>query len=172
LQFALFFVGTPAAATSLAVIASRLGALIGARYGAAPSFLIPLRESDIPRTPAGKVQRLQLASRFEAGEFRDNIASLEASIPDEREIAAPSDAQEQIIFSLWKKILGTDKFGIHDDFFDAGGDSLSAMRMASELECTLKKPIPITLLFEYTTVASLAAFLQEDFLGLFPPDGR
>jgi acyl-CoA synthetase (AMP-forming)/AMP-acid ligase II/acyl carrier protein len=160
-QFALFFVPAADAALSLAVMASALRARIGERYGVAPAFLIPVWDSDIPRTPSGKVQRLQLASRLEAGEFRRNIASLQSLISGERELTGPSNAQEQTIFSLWTKILGTDKFGVHDDFFDAGGDSLSAIRMVCELECALKRPVPIAVLLECTTVASLAAFLGD-----------
>jgi thioesterase domain-containing protein len=51
--------------------------------------------------------------------------------------------------------------GRHDDFFDLGGHSLLAMRLTAEIEKRLHQRVPIAMLFQARTVATLAARLSE-----------
>jgi hypothetical protein len=42
---------------------------------------------------------------------------------------APSTAIEEVLAGIYAQILGLERVGVDDSFFDLGGDSLSAMRM-------------------------------------------
>lgn len=114
-----------------------------------PEFMIPARfilVKSLPLTPNGKVDRSAL------------IAS---GIPVQTNSAmeAATTQLEQTIIDIWRKSLGTDQFGVTDNFFDLGGDSLLLVGVHASLEKALRVDLPITDLFEFTTVASLAHYL-------------
>ena len=58
-------------------------------------------------------------------------------------------------------MLDIEQVGIHDNFFDLGGDSLLISAARSRLELALNKKLSITDLFQYPTVHSLARFVEE-----------
>lgn len=110
-----------------------------------PAQFVPVRS--LPLTPNGKVDRSALAAR---------------DIPvctDSAEIVATTQL-EQTIIGVWSKALGIEKVGINDNFFDLGGDSLLLISVHSSLEKVLGITLPITDLFEFTTVQSLAHHLN------------
>jgi acyl carrier protein len=57
---------------------------------------------------------------------------------------------------VWKRILRVDRVDLDDNFFDIGGDSLLLVAVHSNLQKTLQIEIPVTDLFEFTTVRTLA----------------
>ncbi|HEY0807878.1 MAG TPA: condensation domain-containing protein, partial [Pseudonocardiaceae bacterium] len=75
----------------------------------------------------------------------------------------PRTPAEQRIVQIWSDVLGSADIGVHDDFFQIGGHSLLALRLADRLR-TLGVDIPVSMLFRYRTVAALADWLGE--LGL------
>ena len=68
---------------------------------------------------------------------------------------------ERIIRNVWSDTLETAQPGLHDNFFDLGGDSLLIIRVQNRLERLLERQVSIVELFQYPTVHSLAQFLQE-----------
>ena len=64
-----------------------------------------------------------------------------------------------MIGDVWNETLGIKGSGVHDNFFDLGGDSLLIVRVRSRLEVLLKKAISIVDLFQYPTIHSLAQFV-------------
>ena len=60
----------------------------------------------------------------------------------------------------WCKYLGTAAVGPDDNFFDCGGDSLMLARLHAALQAVLRVQFPITAMFEFTTVRSLAGYLD------------
>jgi hypothetical protein len=52
--------------------------------------------------------------------------------------------------------------GLYDNFFDLGGDSMLAVRVHGKLQETLRCNISIVKMFEYPTVAALAAFVSQE----------
>ena len=76
------------------------------------------------------------------------------------EYAAPRTAAEQRMARVWSEVLEIDAVGITDSFFDLGGDSLRAIRVANRLGETYGDRIRSTSLFEHTSIRALAAALE------------
>jgi amino acid adenylation domain-containing protein len=117
--------------------------------GKLPEFMIPalfIRVDSLPLTPNGKVDRSALVAQ---------------GVPRRTDSATETTATqlEQTILDIWRKNLGTDQFGVADNFFDLGGDSLLLISVHASLEKALRAVLPITDLFEFTTVQSLARHL-------------
>ncbi|GAB1545497.1 hypothetical protein NUACC21_81730 [Scytonema sp. NUACC21] len=69
---------------------------------------------------------------------------------------APSNEIEQKIAQIWQKLLGIEQIGVHDNFFDLGGNSLIATQLISQLLSVFAIELPQRCLFEAPTVAKLA----------------
>ncbi|MEU9836780.1 SDR family NAD(P)-dependent oxidoreductase [Streptosporangium sp. NPDC048047] len=76
--------------------------------------------------------------------------------------APPRTDAEAEIAELWGAYLGIDRVGVHDPFFDLGGNSLLGMAMVMAVEKRLGRPVPPAVLFEHPTVAEFAAALHDD----------
>ncbi|SMH41867.1 non-ribosomal peptide synthetase [Azospirillum agricola] len=72
----------------------------------------------------------------------------------------PRDAVERTMLALFEELLGVRPLGIHDGFFDHGGHSLLAVRLAHRIEEAFGDALPLLALFETPTVAGLAARLH------------
>ncbi|GAA5086085.1 hypothetical protein GCM10023319_32690 [Nocardia iowensis] len=106
-----------------------------------PAFFVELDE--LPLTPNGKIDRKALP---------DPVAGIEVT-------AKPATELERDILTVWSAVLGHDRIGINENFFEIGGDSLRAVRVQTELEKLLGRPVSSAKLFEHFTVKSLAADL-------------
>ena len=69
---------------------------------------------------------------------------------------APATAAEEILAGIYARVLGVDRVGVDDSFFDLGGDSLSAMRLIAAVNTALDTGLSVRTLFEAPTVAQLA----------------
>lgn len=76
------------------------------------------------------------------------------------EYAAPRGELETVIAESWGRHLGIDGIGVHDPFFDLGGNSLVGMAMVADIEKRLDRRIAPAVLFEHPTVAAFAAALD------------
>jgi acyl transferase domain-containing protein len=85
------------------------------------------------------------------------------------EYVAPRTDLESTIAESWGGYLGIDRVGVHDPFFDLGGNSLIGMAMVASLAETLGRRIAPAVLFEHPTVAAFAAALAAP--GAPSPDG-
>jgi len=68
---------------------------------------------------------------------------------------------EQTIRLIWQEVLGIESIGLHDDFFELGGDSLVAIQLMSRLRTALALELPMGSLFESPTIAGLLAVVSE-----------
>lgn len=76
------------------------------------------------------------------------------------EYVAPQTDLEKRLAAVWQELLGVDKIGIHDSFFELGGDSLVATQLISRIRATLGMDVPLRRLFETPTVGGFAEFME------------
>nr|EJI95569.1 non-ribosomal peptide synthase domain TIGR01720 domain protein [Rhodococcus sp. JVH1] len=78
-----------------------------------------------------------------------------------REFRAPTNLVEETVAGVFADVLGLERVGLDDDFFDLGGNSLIATRVISRLEAQLNIRVPVRMLFEVSTVAALAVRVAQ-----------
>jgi amino acid adenylation domain-containing protein/thioester reductase-like protein len=69
---------------------------------------------------------------------------------------APTTAAEEILAGIYAEVLGLERVGVDDSFFESGGDSLSAMRVIAAVNTALDADLSVRAVFEAPTVAQLA----------------
>jgi len=120
-----------------------------------PEYMIPSYFSKIdilPLTPNGKVDRKALPDPT-------------GDINTGRDFVAPTNEVEEKLVEIWKEVLGVDKVGIHDKFFELGGYSILLIKMHSQVEQIYPQRVQITDLFTYPTIAKLAELIQSSDMG-------
>src|SRR6185312_5080763 len=81
---------------------------------------------------------------------------------------APDSAVEEILAGIYAQVLGLERVGVDESFFELGGDSLSAMRVVAAINKSFGAGISVRALFEAPTVAQLAPRIGADGDGLAP----
>jgi len=93
----------------------------------------------------------------------------EATLYPRPEMSAPYEAPrnelEHAMAQLWQHMLGIEKIGVNDDFFELGGDSLKGMNLVNQLEKRLGETFHVEALFDTATVGELANYIQERYPG-------
>ena len=74
---------------------------------------------------------------------------------------APGTPVEEELSRIWAEVLSLDEVGIHDNFFDLGGHSLSANRVVSRVFEQYRLEIPLQSLFRSPTIAEMAALISQ-----------
>ncbi len=134
--------------------ASALRALLAASL---PDVMIPssfVFLDALPVTENGKVDRRALPAPEDSAEGRNAKACRTGGPP-------PRDGIEHALVAIWEQVLRRRPVDIHDDFFDLGGDSLLAARMALEVEKRLGKRVSPAVIYATPTIAGLAAALGD-----------
>lgn len=117
-----------------------------------PQYMIPTQYiylDKLPLTPNGKLDRKSLQEMKVK-----TISNSEGYI-------APSNEIEKELVTIWKDILGLDKIGIEDNFFDLGGHSLKAVKIISEIQKKFNIKIEIISLFQKPHISELAALIAN-----------
>ena len=104
----------------------------------------------LPLLPNGKVDRQALPS---PGESRPELK--ENFVPPQSEV-------QRTISDIWKDELHLKNVGVHDNFFDLGGNSLLLMEVHTKLSRIFGEELSVTELFEHPTVSSLARHLVQE----------
>lgn len=117
-----------------------------------PAYMVPNRFvflDAMPYTANGKLNRHALQDS-------------EQTIAPRSEFVPPRTEVETLIAGVWAEVLGGEKIGVHDHFFDLGGHSMAAVRIVVRLDAALKIELAPQLLFELKTIAQLAERIQQE----------
>ncbi|WP_156657592.1 non-ribosomal peptide synthetase, partial [Mycobacterium kyorinense] len=87
---------------------------------------------------------------------------------DSERYRAPANPTEEILAGIYAQILGLERVGVDDSFFDLGGDSLTAMRLIAAINTNLNAGLTVRTVFEAPTVAQLAPRIGEETSQLPP----
>jgi acyl carrier protein len=71
---------------------------------------------------------------------------------------------EGLLVAVFREALGAPGLDRDSDFYEAGGDSLTAFQITSRLQEALGVEVPVALVFAYPTPADLAAVVDSDFV--------
>jgi len=145
---------------------------IAVEHGLPVHAVALVRAGALPRTSSGKIQRHRCRDAFLANELAlvapvdtggDEAMALDAEAgPEERPGAVmPRDAREQAVWDIWREVLGTRAFGVHESFFELGGNSLRMTQVLSRIEARFDVALPLAELFEHASVAAMAAQVER-----------
>jgi thioester reductase-like protein len=118
-----------------------------------PEYMVPAAFVVLPKLPLtanGKVDRRLLPEP----DWRAAGASGHALVP-------PSTPTQHTLVDTWKVLLGLPEIGIHDNFFDLGGHSLTAAKLLSKIRETFHLELAVAKIFEEPTVERLAATIDN-----------
>ncbi|WP_340028287.1 amino acid adenylation domain-containing protein [Paenibacillus sp. FSL H7-0940] len=111
-----------------------------------PTYLIKLER--LPLTTNGKVDRRSLPAPEES------LQPGEGHTP-------PRTPLEASLAEIWKSVLGLERIGVHDNFFDLGGHSLRATTLVSKVHQELNVELPLRDVFRYSTIEQMALALSR-----------
>ena len=77
-----------------------------------------------------------------------------------QQYVAPETHTQRRLVDIWQQLLGLDKIGIEDKFFELGGDSLLTMKLQSRLMDAMGVKVSIKNLFDFQTIHHLAGFID------------
>ncbi len=146
--------------------------------GKLPLAMIPaefLFVDALPLSANGKIDRKRLQRVTPAGIGRHVAADDpeqsasgvgEGSAPAVARLSdmSPADTIERQVAATWTEALGHDRFGRNDDFFDCGGDSLSAVDLFIRMERHFGRSVGFDALLRGFTVAAIAEALRTEAL--------
>jgi aryl carrier-like protein len=109
-----------------------------------PSAIVAM--DALPLTPNGKVDRRALP---------------EPVFESDRAHVAPQGRVAETLAGIWREVLGVARVGLHDNFFDLGGQSLLLIRVHRLVQERLDASVPLVELFKHPTLAALAQRLAR-----------
>lgn len=124
-----------------------------------PHFLLTVPV--IPMTPAGKIDKQALPL---PNLHRPELAN---------SFMPPNGDLEKRLVELWEENIGITGIGVTDDYFELGGDSLSAVMLFVEIEKRFDKKLPISVLLTHSTIRNLGSLItskaEDEFWDIVVP---
>jgi non-ribosomal peptide synthetase component F len=132
----------------------RTGELRAALARSLPAYMVPATFTvlgALPLSPNGKLDRRALPVP-------------ESDTPGEHTYTAPENDTERVIAEIWADVLDVDRVGVHDNFFDLGGDSIRSLHVASRIQAAVDVALTPREVLITRTVAALAELVEEKIL--------
>jgi len=116
-----------------------------------PAYMLPASLVIIDRMPLGPTGKID----------RNRLRQMEVQVTRKRSFTAPGNPEEQLLQACWQKTLGIEDIGVHDDFFEIGGNSLMAVRLIAMLAKEHGLEPPLSDFIQAPTIAEFARVLQR-----------
>lgn len=119
---------------------------------ALPDYMIPayfIQMESLPKTPNGKINRAALPEP-------------EGNASTGAEFIAPKDETQVKLAELWQEVLGLEKVGINDSFFDLGGHSLNVLTLVMKVNEVFGVEYPINEVFNAPTIKQMSEYLHDE----------
>ncbi|MBE9115228.1 AMP-binding protein [Lusitaniella coriacea LEGE 07157] len=108
---------------------------------------------EIPKGPTGKRQRIGLAEKL-------GLTASDPTVP-RAEYAPPQTSVEKTLAQIWSEVLEVTPVGIHDNFFQLGGDSILAAQIVNRVRDALHIELSFLIFFQQPTVARMAENITQ-----------
>ncbi|WP_438868773.1 non-ribosomal peptide synthetase [Pseudomonas sp. L1(2025)] len=115
-----------------------------------PEYMVPLHWLWLDRLPLNANGKLD----------RKALPALEIGQLHSQDYLAPRNELEATLAAIWAEVLKVGRVGVQDNFFELGGHSLLATQIASRVQKTLQRDVPLRAMFECSTVAELAEYID------------
>lgn len=115
-----------------------------------PSAMIPaafMVLDSLPLNPNGKIDKQRLP---------------EPSFASTHSYQPPRNKLEHDLCAIWQRQLQVEKVGISDSFFMLGGNSITALKLAAQMEPIAGQSVPLSVVFEYKTIARLSDYFAKE----------
>jgi acyl carrier protein len=115
-----------------------------------PQYMLPAQFvsiAEMPLTPSGKIDRRALPEP--------------AAPQSENAFEAVGTELEEQLAAMWTSILKLERVGVHDNFFNLGGNSLLAFQLISRIRDEFKVELPLARVFKTPTVAELSGWISD-----------
>jgi amino acid adenylation domain-containing protein len=117
-----------------------------------PDYMVPsvfVTMEALPLTPNGKIDRKALP------------APDRAAVGSEGTRTAPRTATQRVLADIWRSLLGVEHIGIHDSFFELGGQSLLALQLINRIHTALGIELSLHSLAETSTIEGIARLVDQ-----------
>ena len=115
-----------------------------------PEYMVPLHWLWLERLPLNANGKLD----------RNALPVLEIGQLHRQDYLAPRNELETTLAVIWAEVLKVERVGVQDNFFELGGHSLLATQIASRVQKTLQRDVPLRAMFECSSVAELAEYID------------
>ena len=115
-----------------------------------PEYMVPLHWLWLERLPLNANGKLD----------RNALPALEIGQLHRQDYLAPRNELETTLAVIWAEVLKVERVGVQDNFFELGGHSLLATQIASRVQKTLQRDVPLRAMFECSSVAELAEYID------------
>ncbi|OYU04460.1 MAG: non-ribosomal peptide synthetase [Pseudomonas sp. PGPPP1] len=115
-----------------------------------PEYMVPLHWLWLDRLPLNANGKLD----------RKALPDLDIGQLHSQDYLAPRNELETRLAAIWAEVLKVERVGVQDNFFELGGHSLLATQIASRVQKTLQRDVPLRAMFECSTVAELAEYID------------
>ncbi|MCX5208777.1 amino acid adenylation domain-containing protein [Kitasatospora sp. NBC_00240] len=115
-----------------------------------PAYMVPAAVVSLTALPINRNGKLDRAA-LPAANTR----------PEQESYVAPGNPTEEALCRIWGEVLDVPRVGARDSFFDLGGDSINAIRLAVRMRTAFGVPVSPRDLFEHRHVSDLAEVVQE-----------
>jgi amino acid adenylation domain-containing protein len=118
-----------------------------------PEYMLPAQYVEIdkiPLTPNGKIDETALKNHGPRTKLQSGT-----------QYEAPTNEIEEKLTTIWSTVLKKEPIGIHDNFFDLGGQSILAMRVLADIQEQLEIKIPLVTFFRQGTIRGIAGIIAN-----------